>query len=145
MVLGRAHLQRCPVMQAGSPGGRSAGPDTGLHQSPRINPGKSPALFKPCRHPRLTVSYKTAFLGLPHGRKPDPLLSLPGPHLSALPGRGPLLGYPVAEALRIPQAGTLAHQLLPCSQMVKKLVGGFLRLEIKFKYYVEITKQIKSC
>lgn len=144
MVLGWAHLQRCPVMQAGSPGGKSAGLDTGLHQSPRINPGKSPALFKPFQHSELMASYKTAFLGLPHKRKPDPLLSLPGPHLSALPGRGPVLGYPVAEALRIPQAGTLAHQPLPSSQMVKKLVGGFLRLEIKFKYYVEITKQIKS-
>lgn len=33
--------------------------------------------------------------------------------------------------------------LLP-SLMAKKLMGGFLRLEIKFKYYVEITKQIKS-
>ena len=28
--------------------------------------------------------------------------------------------------------------------MGKKLMGGFLRLKIKFKYYVEITEQIKS-
>lgn len=52
----------------------------------------------------------------------------------------------MAEALRTPRAGTLAHHLLPSSsQTEKKLMGGFSRLEIKFKYYVEITKQIKSC
>lgn len=70
---GVAHLRRCSTTQAGSPGGRSTGQDTGLPQSPRINPGQAPALFKPGQHPELTVSYKTAFLGLPHRRKPDPL------------------------------------------------------------------------
>ena len=46
--------------------------------------------------------------------------------------------------MKLRQAGTLTHQQLPPSWMEKKLMGGFLRLEIKFKYYVEITKQIKS-
>lgn len=61
-----------------------------------------------------------------------------------MPRKGPRSRCPVAEATKLHQAGTLTHQQLAPSLMEKKLMGGFLRLEIKFKYYVEITKQIKS-
>lgn len=50
----------------------------------------------------------------------------------------------MAGALRLRRAATHTHLQLPSPSMGKKLMGRFLRLEIKFKYYVEITKQIKS-
>lgn len=54
------------------------------------------------------------------------------------PEEAALLGCPGAQAPSLHHAGTLTHR------MGEKLVGGFSRLGIKFKYYVEITKQIKS-
>lgn len=144
--------------ELGAPGpGAAADPSTGERWTE--GPGHSPGARRSGMEP-----------GLPRARDPPgpgralpypPGLQVPGPPDGASPRRGsrtpgfPFLGptFPAGAALGLRRtpgqgargAGCDPHPPpLPPARMGEEPRSGCARLGTKFKYYVEITKQIKS-